>query len=127
MSGIKDFLLNLGLPLAEEAEKEGVDTLLEKLFASNPDAYKATVFGLSAGFKAFKPTLDASSSKVVKGLVGALADEIRESAEKHGVVLDTPPVVDALATPPPDTSAAGTDAASETAAGPTVGSNEPTA
>lgn len=111
-----DFLINLGLPVVEEGEKEGVDILLEKLFATDPDAYKAAIFGFSAGFKALKPKIDGSSSKLVKGLVGAFADEINESAAKHGVVLETPPTVNATA---------GTAPGTETEAGPTTGSNAP--
>ena len=82
---ISDFLLGMILPTAEIAEKEALDPILDDLFASNPDDYKAGIAAVKALENHFLPALSKSSSTVLKGLLGALVDEVNENAAKHGV------------------------------------------
>ncbi len=82
---LQSFLLNLVLPTAEAAEETALDPVLQDLHDSNGDDYKAAINGAHALFQHLAPVLAKSNSAILKGLVGALEDEVNTNAAKNGI------------------------------------------
>lgn len=85
MSKVSDFLLGMVLPMSEEAEKEALEPILNDLAKSQPDDYKAGIAAFKALETHFLPALQKSKSVVLKGLIGAIVDEVNANAIENGI------------------------------------------
>lgn len=83
-----DFILNILAGSLEAAYEPKFITVLQKLHDTNPDAYKAALFGFNAGIKAVQPIVAGTPTHLDDGLVQALAEAVQTSAQANGVDLN---------------------------------------
>ena len=93
---LKDFLIEAVAGTIESVAESKLVDVLQKLHASNPEAYWAAIHGGKALCEALKPVVAGTATKIDDAIIAALHDALNTSE-----VLNTP-VTQAVADEPTD-------------------------
>lgn len=88
MSAFTDFLFNAFSGALETVGESKLIEILQQLHDSNPDDYKAAIFGGHALTKHLVPIVTKSSTKIDDAILGAIQEAVKQSAANNGVVLE---------------------------------------
>jgi hypothetical protein len=87
MSAFGDFLLNMVAGTADQVIDLELESALQQLHDNNPVDYQAVIKLEIAAMAKLAPALAKSKSKFLAGIINAIEEAFKNSAEANGITL----------------------------------------